>query len=109
MGVGLCQGVQEKTEHITEVLIILILDLLENCYTEVFGISDYRSSIRFKKIKMTHPIWQSRFIKINQIYLKIVTQEFLESLITDLYSDLKNSKWQNLYGSRALKKLIRFT
>ena len=32
--------------------------------------------------------------KINQIYLKIVTQGFLGSLITDLHSDLKHSKWQ---------------
>ena len=30
---------------------------------------------------------------INHIYLKIDTQRFLGSLITDLHSDLKNSKW----------------
>ena len=31
-------------------------------------------------------------LKINQICLKIVTQRFLRSLTTDLYSDLNNSK-----------------
>ena len=40
--------------------------------------------------------------KINQIYLKIVTQEFLGSLITDL----KNSKWPIQYGGQV--NLINF-
>ena len=36
---GLCQGVLEKKEHITIVL-KNESDLLENCYSEVFGITD---------------------------------------------------------------------
>ena len=36
-----------------------------------------------------------RSLKINQIYLKIITQGFLESLITDLHSDLNQFKMAN--------------
>ena len=36
---------------------------------------------------------ETESLKINQIYLKIVTLGFLDSLITDLHLDLKNSKW----------------
>ena len=43
-----------------------------------------------------------RSLKIIQIYLKILTQSFLGSLITDLHSDLKNLKQQIQYGSRDL-------
>ena len=41
-----------------------------------------------------------RSLKINQIHLKIITQGFLGSLITDLHSDLKNSKLINFYKPR---------
>ena len=61
---GLCQGVQQKKKHIT--------DLLEKCYSGVFGVADYRSSFRIKKLKMTDPIWWASFIKINQIYLTAI-------------------------------------
>ena len=43
-------------------------------------------------------LWGS--LRINQIYLKIGTQGFLESLITDLYSDLINSKWRIQYDGQ---------
>ena len=46
-------------------------ELLENCFSGIFGIADYRFSFRFKKFKMAYAIWRSRFIKINQIYLKM--------------------------------------
>ena len=45
-------------------------------------------------------------LKINQIYLKIVTQGFLGSLITAHHSDLKNSKWRIHYGGQV--NLINF-
>ena len=43
---------------------------------------------------------KEKTLKINQIYLKIVTHGFLGSLITDLYSDLKNSKWRIQYSGQ---------
>ena len=42
------------------------------------------------------------FKKINPIYLIIVIQGFLGSLITDLHSNLKYSKWRIQYVSRVL-------
>ena len=47
-----------------------------------------------------------RSLKINQIYLKIVTQGFLASLIADLQSDFKNFKWRIQYGGQV--NLINF-
>ena len=45
-------------------------------------------------------------LKSNQIYLNIVTQGFLGSLITAHHSDLKNSKWRIHYGGQV--NLINF-
>ena len=84
-------------------------DLLQNYYSGVFGVLDYRSSFSFKKYKMADPILWSKFIQNNQIYLKIVIQRFLSSLITDFQADLKNTKWRLQYGSRGLYKIMRFT
>ena len=42
---------------------------------------------------MANPIWQPRFIQNNPIYLKIVTLGFLGSLVIDLPTVLKNTKW----------------
>ena len=66
---GLCQTVPEKKKkHILEVL-KNYADLLENCYSGVFGVANYISLFRLKKFKMADLIWWSRFIKIDQIYL----------------------------------------
>ena len=55
---GLCQGVQEKKKHITEVHKNETY-LLENLYLGYFGVADNRSSFRFKKFEMADSIWRS--------------------------------------------------
>ena len=55
MWVGLCQEVQEKKKNITEVLKNKS-HLLENCYSWIFGVADYRSSFGFKNFKMADPL-----------------------------------------------------
>ena len=56
----------------------------------------------FGKRKSAREKLPLKSLKINQIYLKIVIQWFLGSLITDLYSDLKYSKSLFQYGDRGL-------
>ena len=46
------------------------------------AITDYRSSFRFKKFKMADPIWRSRFIKINQIYLTAILDPPIRILLS---------------------------
>ena len=62
-------------------------------YLGVFGVGDYESVLRFQKFKMANPIWRTALFKINRIGLKLVTRGFSGSLITNLYTDSKNSKW----------------
>ena len=86
-----------------------LLNFHTTWYLGVFGIADYESVFRFQKFKMADPIWRMALFKINQIRLKLVTRRFSESLIANLYSDFKHSKWRIQYDGQLFLKSIEST
>ena len=69
-----------------------ILNFHATWYLGIFGVAEYESVFRFQKFKKAGPKWRTAHFKINRIRLKLVSRRCSGSLITNLYSDLKNSK-----------------
>jgi len=63
----------------------------------VFEVADYESIIRFSKFKMANPIWRTKIYKKSRNWMKIGILRLLGSLITNLSSDFKNSRWRIQY------------
>jgi len=75
----------------------------ENWYTEVVRIADYKCDLRCWKFKMADPRWRPKFEILQDFFLNMGIDGFSGSLITNLNSDVENSKWRIQEGDQNLK------
>ena len=73
-------------------------DIRGTLYPKVFEVADYEFDIGFSEFKMADPIWRTWYFGIPTIFVELCAPRFLRSLITNLTSDFRNSKWRTQYG-----------
>ena len=84
-------------------------DFRGTLYTKVFEVADYEFDIGFSKFKLKDPIWRTQYFGNPTIFVELCTSTFLRSLITNLTSDFRNSKWQTQYGGHSILETLRFS
>ena len=72
----------------------------------VFGVADYESEVGLKKNKMANPKWRTYFLKFAWLLTKIISGGFLGSLITNLRSIWRKTKWRIQNGGHVLQNLL---
>ena len=78
-------------------------------YSTVFEVADYEFDIGFSEFEMVNPIWRTSYFENATNFVELSIPMFLRSLITNLSSDFRNSKWQTQYGGHNILESRRFS
>ena len=81
-------------------------DFRGTLYSKVFEFADYEFDIGFSEFKMADPIWWTWNFGNSATFAWVCTPRFLRWLITNLTSDLRNSKWRIQYGGLGGKGIL---
>ena len=80
-----------------------LLVLHETRFSSIYGITDCESEYNIWKFRMADPIWRTKMQKSYLFWMKLDRCGFLESLIVDLKTKFRLSKWLIQYGETYVK------
>ena len=72
--------------------------------SQIFGVAESKSAIKFSKFKVADPIWWSKFWKMFRTRWNCPVHRFLGSLNPNLPLNLKNSEWRIQYDGPRFEK-----